>query len=79
MTIHLLEILKLDLPCIDFLIHCSKGTYVRKIAEDIGEELGCGAHITKIRRTQIGPFSLDQAHNPEKIDESYLIRDLPKL
>lgn len=40
-------------------IHCSKGTYVRTIAEDLGEALGCGAHVTALRRLSVGPFLID--------------------
>jgi tRNA pseudouridine55 synthase len=43
-------------------VHCSKGTYIRTLAEDIGEALGCGAHLAALRRTRAGPFSLDDAH-----------------
>ncbi len=43
-------------PEVDVRIHCSKGTYVRSIAEDLGEALGCGAHVAVLRRTQAGPF-----------------------
>jgi len=42
-------------------VHCSKGTYIRTLAEDIGEALGCGAHLNALRRTRSGPFSLQQA------------------
>ena len=41
----------------DVWVHCSKGTYVRSLAEDIGRALGCGAHVSKLRRVQAGPFS----------------------
>jgi tRNA pseudouridine55 synthase len=41
---------------VDIWIHCSKGTYVRSIAEDLGQALGCGAHVGKLRRVQAGPF-----------------------
>ena len=43
-------------------VHCSKGTYVRTLAEDIGEVLGCGAHLAGLRRTRAGPFRLEDAH-----------------
>jgi tRNA pseudouridine55 synthase len=43
------------------LIHCSKGTYVRSLAEDLGEALGCGAHVSALRRTAAGPFELGQS------------------
>lgn len=42
---------------VDVWIHCSKGTYVRSIAEDLGKVLGCGAHVGKLRRVQAGPFA----------------------
>ncbi len=45
-----------------FLVRCSKGTYVRTLAADIGERLGCGAHLVALRRTAIGPLELHQAH-----------------
>lgn len=41
---------------IDINVHCSKGTYVRTLAEDIGEQLGCGAHVIALRRTAVGPY-----------------------
>jgi len=68
-----LKIIKIELPFIDFFIHCSKGTYIRKLAEDIGDFLGCGAHITKIKRIKVGSFSLEKAANLEDIDESLLL------
>ena len=43
-------------PEVDVALRCSKGTYVRSIAEDLGEALGCGAHVSALRRTQAGPF-----------------------
>ncbi len=42
---------------LDIAVHCSKGTYVRTLAEDIGEQLGCGAHVSALRRTAVGPYS----------------------
>ncbi|MGI4982421.1 MAG: tRNA pseudouridine(55) synthase TruB [Janthinobacterium lividum] len=42
-------------------VHCSKGTYIRTLAEDIGEALGCGAHLRALRRTRVGALTLDQA------------------
>ena len=67
-----LKILKINFPLIEFRVHCSKGTYVRKLAEDIGEKLGCGAHMVKILRLSIGPFNLDQAVNLDEVNESHL-------
>ena len=52
------EINLIDLPFIDFTVHCSKGFYVRTYAHDIGIKLGCGAHLTALRRTRSGKFDL---------------------
>lgn len=49
-------------------VHCSKGTYVRTLAEDIGQLLGCGAHLAGLRRLAIGPFDLDQSHSWEELE-----------
>lgn len=46
---------------VDVRVHCSKGTYIRSLAEDLGESLGCGAHVSQLRRVQSGPFSLDES------------------
>jgi len=51
-----LEILAVDLPEIELDVHCTKGTYVRTLAEDIGRELGCGGHVSALRRTGVGPY-----------------------
>ena len=51
-------------------IACSKGTYVRSIAEDLGEALGCGAHVTALRRTAVGPFSIDNAITPGQLERA---------
>ena len=60
----------INIPYIDFCVYCSKGTYIRKLAQDIGEELGCFAHITGIRRTKIGEYSIENAVNIDEINES---------
>ena len=51
-----------------FTVHCSKGTYVRTLAEDIGELLGCGAHLTGLRRLAIAHFNLAHAHTMEQLE-----------
>ncbi|MBD3246461.1 MAG: tRNA pseudouridine(55) synthase TruB [Candidatus Omnitrophica bacterium] len=70
--IHRMQVREIDIPYVEFFVHCSKGTYVRKLAEDIGEALGCGAHIVSIRRLKIGPFSLNDAIALDEINESHL-------
>jgi tRNA pseudouridine55 synthase len=56
-TIHSLELGAVELPEFELYVRCSKGTYVRTLAEDIGEALGCGAHVTALRRTGVGPYT----------------------
>jgi tRNA pseudouridine55 synthase len=48
-------------------VHCSKGTYIRTLAQDIGRALGCFAHLTALRRTRVGPFDLVNAHTLEAL------------
>lgn len=55
------EITRIELPEIDFVVNCSKGFYVRTYAHDIGEKLGCGAHLSALRRTRSGKFTLDRS------------------
>lgn len=55
-TIHTLELLSLDGAEFAIRVVCSKGTYIRTLAQDIGSRLGCGAHVTALRRTGSGPF-----------------------
>jgi tRNA pseudouridine55 synthase len=55
------EILEISRPHIKFEIICSKGTYIRSIANDLGEKLGCGGVLSSLRRTAIGEYSVDEA------------------
>lgn len=55
-TIHELRLLRLEADEIELFVHCSKGTYIRTLVEDLGEALGCGAHLSRLRRTRVGPF-----------------------
>lgn len=70
-----LKLININSPFVTFYVKCSKGTYIRKLAEDIGEKLGCGAHIIHIVRTSIGNFKLQEATNPEDITEYSLRND----
>jgi tRNA pseudouridine55 synthase len=56
-TIHSLALREMALPEIELDVHCSKGTYVRTLAEDIGRMLGCGGHVVGLRRTGVGPYA----------------------
>lgn len=66
-TIHSLEVRRIALPEVDIVVRCSKGTYIRTLGEDIGALLGCGAHLTVLRRTGIGPLEIDAALTLEQI------------
>ncbi|WP_035654332.1 tRNA pseudouridine(55) synthase TruB [Flavobacterium saliperosum] len=60
-TIHEFELTRIALPEIDFRVVCSKGTYIRSLAFDFGLALGSGSHLTALRRTKIGEFSVENA------------------
>ncbi len=60
-TIKDITVREVDLPFVRFGVICSKGTYIRQLADDIGQRLGCGAYLTELRRLRSGRFSLDEA------------------
>lgn len=67
-TIYGFLIKEIKLPEIKFEIECSKGTYIRVIANDFGEKLGCGGYLTQLRRTKIGNYNVDDALNIEELN-----------
>jgi tRNA pseudouridine55 synthase len=56
-------------PFLKFLIECSSGTYIRTLAHDLGQKLGCGAHLTQLRRVAVGRYTEEEAFSLEKIQE----------
>ena len=68
-TIHELKLLEVNLPKLRIDVRCSKGTYVRSLARDIGQSLDCGAHLSGLRRTLSAPFHIDAAISLESLDE----------
>ena len=58
--------------CVDLnvVVECSAGTYIRAFARDLGNALGCGAHLISLRRTRVGEFSIDCAHTLQSLDEA---------
>jgi tRNA pseudouridine55 synthase len=60
-TVFAIEDVAFDAPLVRFAVRCSKGTYVRSLAHDLGERLGCGAHLAALRRTATGGFTIEQA------------------
>ncbi len=67
--IHRLTVEDVDLPVVTFSLTCSSGTYVRAVARDVGEALGCGAHLAALRRTAIGPHRVDGALPLEELED----------
>ena len=63
------KILKIDLPEIEFRIRCSKGTYIRVIADDFGEKLGCGAYLKNLRRDAIGEYKVENALTVQELEK----------
>lgn len=63
------RVLEIKLPYMKLKVTCSKGTYIRSLANDIGERLGCGAHLFSLCRTRVGPFELKDALDLEAIEE----------
>ncbi len=71
------DLLRFESPLIDFRLRCTKGTYVRTLAHDLGNRLGCGAHLSALRRTATDKFSVAQALTMEEI-EGLSIPDIEK-
>lgn len=68
-TISRIDITEISLPRVKFAVTCSKGTYIRKLASDIGERLGCGAYLSALRRTRSGEFTIDKAITLDRLNE----------
>jgi tRNA pseudouridine55 synthase len=62
-----LELLTCELPLIEIEVQCSKGTYIRSLAEDIGRELGCGAHLAALRRTAVDSMRVEDSRTLEDL------------
>tara|TARA_B100000809_G_scaffold266571_1_gene329979 strand:- start:7553 stop:8248 length:696 start_codon:yes stop_codon:yes gene_type:complete len=70
-TISEFEITKIDLPNVEFRAVCSKGTYIRSLAHDFGKTLNNGAHLSALRRTKIGEFSVEDALGVLEFEEAF--------
>jgi tRNA pseudouridine55 synthase len=57
----------IDIPLVRFTVVCSKGTYIRTLADEIGRKLECGAYLESLTRTRIGPYRLEDANSIEEI------------
>ena len=70
-TISEFEITHVQLPDVGFRVRCSKGTYIRSLAHDFGKALDNGGHLSALRRTKIGEFSVDNAQSLEAIEAQF--------
>lgn len=68
-TIHYISDIEIDFPFVRFTVGCSKGTYIRSLAHDIGQKLSVGAYLTNLRRTKIGEYSVENAGQGYLTDE----------
>ncbi len=86
-SIYSIELLNYESPFITLLVACSKGTYIRSLCNDIGSELGTGAHITGLKRTKIGGFTIENSAKIEELPEKkeslcsidYALSHLPEI
>ncbi|MGQ9553319.1 MAG: tRNA pseudouridine(55) synthase TruB [Anaerolineae bacterium] len=60
-TIHSLSWQRPEMALLRLTVHCSAGTYIRSLVHDLGQVLGCGAHVTELRRLSVGPFNVEEA------------------
>jgi tRNA pseudouridine55 synthase len=68
-TISTFELTKIELPLVYFRVGCSTGTYIRSLANDFGEKLGCGGYLSSLCRTRIGDFLLKEAQSIEQLEK----------
>ncbi len=66
-TIYSIDVLKIDGKDVAIDVHCSKGTYIRTLCDDIGARLECGAYMTSLVRTQSGMFSIENSYSPDEL------------
>lgn len=76
--IYSFEITKIDLPDLHFEIACSKGTYIRVIANDLGNELGCGGILSLLRRTEIGDYKVDDAYDLNEFSSMFKVETIER-
>jgi tRNA pseudouridine55 synthase len=70
-TIHRLQLLAFQSPLVTIEVECGKGTYIRALAHDLGQQLGCGAHLAALARLRVGPFTLDDACSLPQLEAAF--------
>ncbi|MBI4297936.1 MAG: tRNA pseudouridine(55) synthase TruB [Chloroflexi bacterium] len=66
-----LELVGWEPSCITLEVECGKGTYIRSLAQDLGERLGCGAHLHSLERTRVGPFRIEEALSLSQVEGAF--------
>jgi tRNA pseudouridine55 synthase len=66
-----LELLAFESPLLHIEVECGRGAYIRTLAHDLGERLGCGAHLESLLRTRIGPFRLEESLDPDALRRAF--------
>ena len=79
LLIESIELLPSELPEVAIRVVCGKGTYIRALARDIGERLGCGAHLTALRRTKVGDIAVEQCETAERLLERLRTEELAMI
>jgi len=72
--VHEITLLEYKRPLLRIRVRCSKGTYIRALARDIGEQLGSGGYLKNLRRTRVGPYNVDEGYSLEKLQEWFSVK-----
>lgn len=78
-AIYRLELLAFQPPSLTLEVECGQGTYIRSLAHDLGQRLGCGAHLKELLRSRVGPFTLEGALTPAELEEAFRRGSWPAL
>ena len=77
--IYHIQIVGFELPYLKLRISCSKGTYIRSLANDLGQLIGCGAHLKDLERTSYGPFEINDAVTPDQLQKAIVEGNIHRL
>ena len=69
--VYSIDVLRYEPPDLEIMVECGKGTYIRSVAHDLGQALGCGAHLAALCRTRVGPFSVEDAMTREDLEAAF--------
>ncbi|MBD3290119.1 tRNA pseudouridine(55) synthase, partial [candidate division KSB1 bacterium] len=70
-NIHSIDIIDFKLPDVTIKVVCSRGTYIRALARDIGKQIGCGGHLQSLSRTRVGDYKIEDSITLEKFKEAH--------